>query len=511
MKFLIKPFSEIMIKSKSVRKRYLSILQTNMSLSLKWVDENIKVHLFYDKLEVNYKGELEDSKLIQTRKVLSRVPWIETFLEVIAFKLPTSPQPSPQGEGVDTNDNKEIFDFIFQNAKDFYLDKIEGKSFVVRVKRSGKHNFTSIDLERYVWGGLLKFSNNARVKVKNPDITVVLEVKDNNLFVIKDKLSWVWGYPVWTQDKVLSLISGWFDSGVSTFQMCKRWCKVDFLFFNLGWTAHELWVKQVSNYLWNNFSKGYKARFITIPFEEVVAELLTKVHSRYRAIILKRLFLMVADKLAQEHEYYAIVKWDSLWQVSSQTLKNMFAIDKASNTLVLRPLISFNKQEIIDITKQIWTYDFASNMPEYCGVVSDKPATGAKLEDVLKEEENFDLSLLDKAIENKKVEFVDKMLVDLNEKWEIEVSYVPWENEIIIDLREEEKIEKDLLVVDSVEILKIPFFEINHRFKDLDNKKTYLLYCDKGVLSNLHGLYLKEQGFNNVKVYRPIEKWCKLK
>ena len=189
----------------------------------------------------------------------------------------------------------------------------------------------------------------------------------------------------------------------------------------------------------------------------------------------------------------------------------MFAIDKASNTLVLRPLVSFNKQEIINITKQIWTYDFASNMPEYCGVVSDKPATGANLEDVLKEEGNFDLSLLEKALENKKVEFVDKMLMDLNEKWEIEVSYVPWENEIVIDVREEEKIEKDPLMVDSVEILKIPFFEINHRFKNLDTSKIYLLYCDKWVLSNLHGLYLKEQWFNNVKIYRPIEKWCKLK
>jgi thiamine biosynthesis protein ThiI len=114
---------------------------------------------------------------------------------------------------------------------------------------------------------------------------------------------------------------------------------------------------------------------MTIPFEAVVKELVTNIGHKYRAIILKRCMLKVADQLAQAHKYYAIVKGDSLGQVSSQTLKNMFVIDKASQTLILRPLIGFNKQEIIDITKMIGTYDFACNMPEYCGVISDRPST----------------------------------------------------------------------------------------------------------------------------------------
>jgi thiamine biosynthesis protein ThiI len=224
-------------------------------------------------------------------------------------------------------------------AKDFYLKKIEAKSFVVRVKRSWKHNFSSIDLERYVWWGLLKFGENCRVQLKNPDLTIKIEIKDNNLFLVREWYKWVWGYPVGTQDKIISLISWGFDSWVSTFQMMRRWCKTDFLFFNLGWTAHELGVKQVSSYLWKNFGVWYDARFITVPFENIVKELVEKVDSRFRWILLKRYFLKIADKLAREHNYYAIVKWDSLGQVSSQTLKNMHVIDKASETLVLRPLI----------------------------------------------------------------------------------------------------------------------------------------------------------------------------
>ena len=503
MKIIIKPFSEIMIKSKPVRKRYLQVLQTNIARSLKMLDENIKTHLFYDKLEVNYFEENNNLKADIIKK-LSYIPGVESFIDVETFEL--------EQDLLDKEDNKEIFDFIFSRAKDFYLDKITNKTFVARVKRSWTHNFNSIDLERYVWGGLLKYGENAKVKLKNPDITIKLEIKDNNLFLVREGYKWVWGYPVGTQDRVISLISGGFDSGVSTYQMMRRWCKTDFLFFNLWGSAHELWVKQVSSYLWKNFWVGYDSRFVTIPFEDVVKELVEKVDSRFRWILLKRYFLKVADKLAQEHNYYAIIKWDSLGQVSSQTLKNMHVIDKASDTLVLRPLIGFNKQEIVDITRQIWTYNFACNMPEYCWVISDKPATWASLEQVLEQEEKIDESILDKAIENWKLEYLKKLLTEnLEEESEIEVSYVPAENEVVIDIREESDIKKKPIFLENTEILNISFVNINSQFKKLDQTKTYLLYCDKWILSKLHWLYLKELGFNNVKLYRYLEKGCKLK
>ncbi len=503
MKIIIKPFSEIMIKSKPVRKRYLKILQTNIVKSLKMLDENIKTHLFYDKLEVDL---ISDNKNLKENiiKKLSYIPWIESFIDVESFNLDENL--------LKNEDNKEIFAFIFEKAKAFYLDKIENKSFVVRVKRSWEHNFSSIDLERYIWWWLLKFAKNAKVKLKNPDFIVKIEIKDNNLFLIRNTYFGIWGYPVWTQDKVLSLISGWFDSGVSSFQMMKRGCKTDFLFFNLGGTAHELWVKQVSYYLWSNFWVWYDSRFITIPFESVVKELLEKVDSRFRWVLLKRYFLKIANKLAQEYNYYAIIKGDSLGQVSSQTLKNMFVIDKASDTLVLRPLIWFNKQEIVDITKQIWTYHFACNMPEYCWVISNKPATWAKLEQILEQEAKIDEIILDKAIKNKKIEYLKDILKEeLNKKEDIEICYVPTLWEIVVDIRKPEDIKKRPINLENIEILKIPFTEINNKFKNLDQTKTYLFYCDKWVLSKLHALYLKEKGFNNIKIYRYLEKWCKLK
>jgi thiamine biosynthesis protein ThiI len=147
-------------------------------------------------------------------------------------------------------------------------------------------------------------------------------------------------------------------------------------------------------------------------------------------------------------------------------------------------------------------------MPEYCWVISDKPATWAKLEDIVAEEEKILEEVLIRAVEWRKTEFVRNMMDEYKNKdaTEIDVVFLPWNDEVVIDIREEADIKKDKLVLEYVDILEIPFFEINHKFKELDQNKDYLLYCDKGVLSNLHGLYLKENWFNNIKIIRPL-KW----
>jgi thiamine biosynthesis protein ThiI len=119
-------------------------------------------------------------------------------------------------------------------------------------------------------------------------------------------------------------------------------------------------------------------------------------------------------------------------------------------------------------------------MPEYCGVISDKPATGAKLEQVLEEEKNFSFELLEKAIANRKVEFIDKVLERENlGDLEVEVVSVPFENSVVIDIREEPKEAESPLILENIKILKIPFFDITYDFEKLDQSKTYLFYCDK--------------------------------
>lgn len=487
MQFIIKISPEITIKSKAVRKKAIVMLKNNILKHFKYNNINIKLSWNWDRLILKW-----DDLLIPN--ILKKIPGIANFMEVLEFLIP--------------EETNKIFDYIFETTKFYYLDKIENKTFVVRVNRVWNHDFRSIDLERYIWGGLLKYSSNSKVKLTNPDITIKIDIKDNKFYIVNSVEDWVWGFPTWFQDKILSLISWWFDSCVSTFSMIKRWCKVDYLFFNLWWISHEMWVKQISYYLWKNYSVSFEnSKFICVNFEELIKELLTKVNHKYRWILLKRYMLKVASMIS-ENNYYAIVKWDSLWQVSSQTLLNMHVIDKASENLVLRPLIWSNKQEIIDLSRKIWTYEFSCNMPEYCGVISDKPSTWASLDKILKEEENILDDILIKAVENRKIELVKNLVKKDNnfEESKIETVVLAEKDEVIIDIREDLEKEINPLNLENILKIDIPFFELNEKFSLLDSKKTYLLYCERGVLSNSHWLQLKEKGFNNIKILRLAKK-----
>lgn len=482
MKFIIRYGREIMIKSTPVRKRFTKILYTNIANSLKVLETKFKLHHSFDKIDL----EIDDEFALDTIEILRKVPGIELFSIVKTYKFEN------------LEDTKNI-------ALDYYKDKIEGKSFVVRVKRTWSHIFGSLDAEKEIGWHLLHNSNNTKVSLKNPDIIVNIDIATDKFHLITETLRWVWGYPVWVQERVVSLISGWFDSSVSSFLMAKRWVRVDYLFFNLWWITHEIWVKQISKYIHQSFSPSYKAKFISVDFEKLSYEIVTKIETKYRWVILKILMHKVAEMITQTNAYYGIVTGESIGQVSSQTLVNMSVIDSFTNALILRPLITFNKQEIIEIAKTIWTYNYSLSMPEYCGMISVNPTTEARLDKVVKEFEKIDIEIINEAFQTRITSDIRGIFDDEKQVSSIEkVSEIT--DEIVIDIREEDKRVKNPLKLEKVEILNIPFYDINSRFTKLNQKKNYLFYCDKWILSELHALYLKEKGFNNIKIFRNDEK-----
>ncbi|KAB8310037.1 tRNA 4-thiouridine(8) synthase ThiI [Erwinia endophytica] len=482
MKFIIKLFPEITIKSQSVRLRFIKILTTNIRNVLKQYDDSLAVVRHWDHIEVRSKNESQRETIVDE---LSRIPGIHHVLAV---------------------EDRPYTDMhnIFEQALELNREKIEGKTFCVRVKRRGKHDFSSQDVERYVGGGLNQHVASAKVQLNHPEVTVNLEVEDDRLLLVTGRYAGIGGFPIGTQEDVLSLISGGFDSGVSSYMLIRRGCRVHYCFFNLGGAAHEIGVRQVAHYLWNRFGRSHKVRFVAINFEPVVGEILEKVEDGQMGVVLKRMMVRAASRIAERYGVQAIVTGEALGQVSSQTLTNLRLIDNVSDTLVLRPLISHDKEHIMQMARHIGTEDFARTMPEYCGVISKSPTVKAVKAKIEAEEQNFDFAILDKVVEEATNVDIRQIAEDTRQEGvEVETVVSFSDNDVVLDIRSPEEQDDHPLTLEGVEVKGLPFYKLSSQFSTLDQSKTWLLYCERGVMSRLQALYLREQGFTNVKIYRP--------
>ncbi|HAS6293461.1 TPA: tRNA 4-thiouridine(8) synthase ThiI [Vibrio vulnificus] len=482
MKFIVKPHPEIFVKSESVRKRFTKILESNIRIIIQNRTESVAVFNRRDHIEVSANSHQYYQQVLE---ILTTTPGIQQVLEVKQSGF------------------KDLHD-IYEQVLELSRERIENKTFVVRAKRRGKHDFTSIELERYVGGGLNQAVESASVKLHNPDITIKIEVVDDKLNQILAHHKGLGGFPLGTQEDLLSLISGGFDSGVSSYLHIKRGSKVHYCFFNLGGPAHEIGVKQVAHFLWNKYGSSAKVRFISVDFEPVVAEILEKVEDGQMGVVLKRMFMRAAGMVAEKFDIQALVTGEALGQVSSQTLTNLRHIDVVTDRLILRPLINWDKDEIIKVARDIGTEDFAKTMPEYCGVISKKPTVKAVKEKLEAEEANFNFDILEQVVRNARQMDIRGIAKESAQAApEVEQVQAIEEHAVVLDIRSPDEEDDSPLEIDGVEVKHIPFYKLSTQFGDLDQSKTYLLYCARGVMSRLQALYLQEQGFNNVKVYRP--------
>lgn len=260
-------------------------------------------------------------------------------------------------------------------------------------------------------------------------------------------------------------------------------------------------------YLWMKYGASHRVKFVSVPFEGVVEEIVTKVGKTQMGVVLKRMMLRAAEKVADMLKLEALVTGESVAQVASQTLANLAIIDAMTSKLVLRPLITTDKQEIIDIARRIGTEDFSKNVPEYCGVISVKPTTRARLPKIESEEAHFNFAVLEDAIKNCEIQMIDRVIEGLgNRAVKVDELAEPDSAAVIIDIRHPEEAELRPLVLAADagnNIQKIPFYELRTRVTELLPHKTYLLYCERGMMSRLHASHLRDAGHLNVAVYRP--------
>ena len=340
---LIAKFWESFLKSKLTKRKFINLLITN--LKKKWA-KNIIFKNAYLEINENIDPQtIANTFWIQKVEIVSKYTFWENPVEEILNKV--------------ANKIEEILK----------ANKI--KSFRVSAKREYK-NFplNSLELQQVIWKKIEeKF--NIKANYKQFDLEIKIKILKNSFLIWTnfDEIQWLWGLPYWIEWKALNLFSWWIDSPVATFLSAKRWIKQDFLFLNIP--SSDLLLQQVFKiytFLKNQYQIEWN--FYEIKIWEYIKEIKKKIPAWTRQIIFKFFLYKLADKFANFLKVPAIITWENLWQVSTQTLTNLALLDKISNKLILRPLITFDKIETIKIAKDIWTYNLSTCIRETCSLES---------------------------------------------------------------------------------------------------------------------------------------------
>lgn len=292
---------------------------------------------------------------------------------------------------------------IIEKSIPYLKDALEGaKTFKVEAKRSDKSfPLTSPQIQQELGGALADAYPHLVTDVHNPDITVLVEIRDKGAYVNAEKITAVGGMPVGSNGNALLLLSGGIDSPVAAFMMAKRGLRVDAVHFQSPPYTSERALMKVETLCEKLTEYCGSIRFYCVPFTEIQEALRDHCNGDYFTVIMRRLMLKIANSLCERGSYGALITGESVGQVASQTLAAIGCTDKAADYPVLRPLVGMDKKEIVEIARKIDTFE-TSILPyeDCCTVFTPKhPKTKPVLKDVLTEEEKFDFQpLIKKAI-----------------------------------------------------------------------------------------------------------------
>lgn len=278
-----------------------------------------------------------------------------------------------------------------------------GKTFKVTAKRSDKsYIYDSMELIRELGGYLYQNAPGIEVDVKNPDITVNVEIREM-AYIYTENIPCRGGLPVGCGGKAALLLSGGIDSPVSGYMTMKRGVQVECIhFFSFPYTG-ELAKQKVIDLCKILSGFGGGIRLHIVPFTEIQKEIFEKCPNSELTIIMRRFMMKIADRIAVENNCDALITGESIGQVASQTLNSLNCTNMVSSLPVIRPVICFDKQEIIEIAKDIGTFE-TSILPyeDCCTVFTPKrPVTCPKPNKIMTSEQALDAeSLIERAVQN---------------------------------------------------------------------------------------------------------------
>ncbi len=278
--------------------------------------------------------------------------------------------------------------------------------FKCETKRADKsYPMHSMDVTKAVSAYVLTHNKLLKVDVHNPSITLHIELRNGNCYLYNTNIRALGGYPVGIAGKGMLMLSGGIDSPVAGFLAMKQGVEIECIHFeSTPLTSIESaqkvvdLVKKLAKYAPNS-----KINVNFIPFKEIHMALLDNVDESYNITIMRRMMYRIATKLAIKRNCMCIINGESVGQVASQTLQSMVTINSVTSYPILRPLCTYDKMDIINISKKIDCYDLSIKPFEDCCTVyvPKAPATAPKIEKAIMYEKTFDYEkMVDEAVEN---------------------------------------------------------------------------------------------------------------
>ena len=353
-------YGEISVKSPKVRKRMEKALV-----------ENIRTKLELDKLSyLNIKKEKgrifiysSPEECIKIANSLSRVFGITSTSYAIEVD----------------NDFNTIIDEVVKFARKILR---ENMSFAIRARRVKSYKITSKEIERVLGEKVLEeFKNKVKVNLERPDVTIYVEVREKHAYIFSNLIQGVGGLPYGVEGKVVSLISGGVDSAVASWLIMKRGCKIIPVYCNLEpYTTKEAIERAYNVLRWLRKwvpEKEFYAYIVPLGYAH---SKIKNIDERMRCLICKCMMYKIAEKICLLEKAKGIVTGESIGQVASQTLDNLFILSRCIKFPIYRPVIALDKNEITELARKIGVYEIAGKAITTCLLTPKYPITHASEE-----------------------------------------------------------------------------------------------------------------------------------
>ncbi|MCP4178440.1 MAG: tRNA 4-thiouridine(8) synthase ThiI [bacterium] len=385
-------YSEIALKGKN-RWRFEQHLITRIAKLLNCID-NIVVRKIRGRVLIHLKDErtFKEEEILIIKDALSYVFGLDSYS--FSIKIPT--------------DIQIILNTIDQTVGNIIASTQNGNNrkltFRVRVRRTHKgFPISTKDTEIMLADLVLAKYTNLSVNLKEADVTVFCEIHEeySYIFYIKEKAQG--GLPSGSNQPVLSLLSGGFDSPVSSYTMMRRGVFVDYISFHSYPFTPVATVDKIKNLAKQLNKFQGERRLFVCNLLEVQKDICAAVYETFRTIHYRRIMFRIAEKIALLNGNKALVTGESVGQVASQTIVNLANIDSAIDMLVLRPLIGADKIDIMNTAEKIGTFELSKEqVPDSCTVFSpSNPSTGAPRNMILNGEKHLDIdALVEKGYKN---------------------------------------------------------------------------------------------------------------